>query len=198
MTITAQLEEPLGAVALGENRCSFLVWAPCARQVEVHIAEPCERTLKMENIRRGYFHLIAENIASGSLYRYRLDGKTERPDPASRHQPQGVHGPSEVVDNSFHWNDRGWHGLPLEKYVLYELHVGTFTPEGTFDAIIPRIARLKDLGITAIEVMPVAQFPGGRNWGYDGVYQFAVQDSYGGPAALKRLVNACHEQEMAV
>jgi maltooligosyltrehalose trehalohydrolase len=124
--------------------------------------------------------------------------RTERADPASRFQPEGVHGPSEVVDSGFAWTDQGWSGIPLEQYVLYELHVGTFTRHGTFDAIIPRIRELRDLGITAIELMPVAQFPGKRNWGYDGVYPFAVQNSYGGPAALKRLINACHLEGMAV
>ena len=93
---------------------------------------------------------------------------------------------------------QNWRGLPLEKYVIYELHVGTFTAQGTFDAIIPRLARLKELGITAIELMPVAQFPGERNWGYDGIYPYAVQASYGGPAALKRLVDECHRHEIAV
>src|SRR6202030_4503217 len=107
-------------------------------------------------------------------------------------------GPSQVVDNQFRWNDSGWNGLPIEKYVLYELHVGTFTPQGTFDAIIPRLPKLKDLGVTAIELMPVAQFPGERNWGYDGVYPYAVQASYGGPLGLKALFNACHELEIAV
>jgi maltooligosyltrehalose trehalohydrolase len=102
------------------------------------------------------------------------------------------------VENDFPWTDGDWRGLALENYVLYELHVGTFTPEGTFDAIIPRIATLKELGITAIELMPLAQFPGNRNWGYDGVYPYAVQESYSGPAALKRLVKACHEQDMAI
>ncbi len=110
------------------------------------------------------------NVGAGALYRYRLNGQAEHPDPVSRFQPQGVHGPSQVVGNDFGWSDAGWRGLPLQRYVLYELHVGTFTPEGTFDAIIPRIAELKALGVTAIEIMPVAQFPGERNWGYDGVY----------------------------
>jgi maltooligosyltrehalose trehalohydrolase len=102
------------------------------------------------------------------------------------------------VDTDFAWTDKDWLGVPLERYVLYELHVGAFTPQGTFDAIIPRIKELRDLGITAIELMPVAQFPGNHNWGYDGVYPYAVQNSYGGPAALKRLVNTCHQQGMAV
>ncbi|HAZ31533.1 MAG TPA: malto-oligosyltrehalose trehalohydrolase, partial [Dehalococcoidia bacterium] len=118
--------------------------------------------------------------------------------PASRFQPRGVHGPSQVIDSHFSWQDQNWAGLPLEEYIVYELHVGAFTEEGTFDAIIPYLDELKDLGITALELMPVAQFPGNRNWGYDGAYPFAVQDSYGGPEGLKRLVNACHQKRLAV
>jgi maltooligosyltrehalose trehalohydrolase len=194
----AESARPLGAVMTGENACSFLVWAPRAKKVEVHIVSPHERTIAMQPAEHGYFHADVSDVHPGALYRYRLDGVTERPDPASRCQPQGVHGASQVVDNLFPWSDAAWRGLPLDEFVLYELHVGTFTPEGTFDAIIPRIAVLKKLGITAIELMPVAQFPGNRNWGYDGVYPYAVQESYGGPAALKRLVNECHGQGMAV
>ncbi len=152
----------------------------------------------MQPAERGYFRAIVDDVAPGALYRFRLNGETERPDPASRYQPQGVHGPSQILDDRYDWNVSNWSGLPLEKYVIYELHVGTFTPQGTFDAIIPRLARLKELGITAIELMPVAQFPGERNWGYDGAYPFAVQASYGGPAALKRLVDECHRHEIAV
>jgi maltooligosyltrehalose trehalohydrolase len=194
----AQRDRRLGAVPTDESTCSFLVWAPRATNVEVHITFPNERTIAMQSSECGYFYADVPDVRPGTLYRYRLDGGIERPDPASRFQPQGVHGPSQVVDNRFPWTDHAWRGLPLDKYVLYELHVGTFTPEDTFDAIIPRIADLKRLGITAIELMPVAQFPGNRNWGYDGVYPYAAQESYGGPAALKRLVNACHEQGMAI
>ena len=194
----AQSERRLGAMPAAENTCSFLVWAPRAKKAEVRITFPNERIIAMQSSEHGYFYADVPNVSPGTLYRYRLDGKIERPDPASRFQPQGVHGPSQVLDNHFPWTDDAWHGLPLDKYVLYELHVGTFTPKGTFDAILPRIADLKHLGITAIELMPVAQFPGNRNWGYDGVYPYAVQESYGGPAALKRLVNACHEQGVAI
>ena len=196
--MTKPLERSLGAVWSPGGACNFLLWAPKAQKVDVHIVHPCDRTITMQPLDRGYFSIAVDGIVPGTLYRYCLDGQTERPDPASRFQPQGVHGPSEVVDTDFPWSDNGWFGIPLERYVLYELHVGTFTAQGTFDAIIPRINELRDLGITAIELMPVAQFPGNRNWGYDGVYPFAVQDSYGGPAALKRLVNACHQQGMAV
>jgi maltooligosyltrehalose trehalohydrolase len=202
ITVTVKLDESLGAVWSPNGECRFLLWAPKAKKVDVRILDPGRgsngRTIPLQALDRGYFFGVAKEVNPGALYQYFLDGKTERPDPASRFQPRGVHGPSQVVDSRFDWTDHEWQGLALQKYVLYELHVGTFTPEGTFDAIIPRIANLKQLGITAIEIMPVAQFPGGRNWGYDGVYPFAVQDSYGGPAALKRLVNACHQQAMAV
>jgi maltooligosyltrehalose trehalohydrolase len=194
----AQRERRLGAVPTEENKCSFLVWAPRAKKVEVHTTSPDERTIAMQSSEHGYFYADVSDVPPGALYRYRLDGGIERPDPASRFQPEGVHGPSQVFDNRFPWTDHAWQGLPLDRYVLYELHVGTFTPAGTFDAIISRITDLKHLGITAIELMPVAQFPGNRNWGYDGVYPYAAQESYGGPAALKRLVNACHEQGMAI
>jgi maltooligosyltrehalose trehalohydrolase len=129
---------------------------------------------------------------------YRLPGGGEFPDPASRYQPEGVHGPSEVVDPRFDWHDENWSGIPLEDYIIYEIHTGTFTPGGTFEDIIPYLSDLTDLGITAIELMPVAQFPGTRNWGYDGVYPYAVQNSYGGPLGLKRLVDACHQDGLAV
>lgn len=191
-------DETLGGVLVGENACGFLVWAPRARSVEVCIVEPRKLAVAMQDAGCGYFHAVLEGISAGALYRYLLDGEKERPDPASRYQPQGVHGASQIVDSSFHWNDSRWRGIPLEKHVLYELHVGTFTPEGTFDAIIPRLAALKDLGVTAIELMPVAQFPGDRNWGYDGACPYAVQASYGGPLGLKRLVDACHQQGIAV
>jgi maltooligosyltrehalose trehalohydrolase len=190
--------EPLGATMVGESRCRFLVWAPRAKEVEVSICSPPPRRVPMEPAGCGYFRAVIEGVTAGTLYRYRLDHQNERPDPASRYQPQGVHGPSEVIDNRFGWTDSSWIALPLEEYVLYELHVGTFSPQGTFDAIIPRLPRLRDLGITAIELMPLGQFPGDRNWGYDGVYPYAVQASYGGPAALKNLINACHMHGIAV
>ena len=196
--MTAGRKEPLGAIVLRENACSFLVWAPHVSRVEICITEPRDRKILMQTVGCGYFHAVAEDVSSGSLYRYRLDNEKERPDPASRYQPRGVHGPSQIVDDRFGWNDSTWRGLPLEKYVFYELHVGTFTPQGTFDAITPRLTALKNLGVTAIELMPVAQFPGERNWGYDGVYPYAVQASYGGPLALKAFVNACHLNGIAV
>jgi maltooligosyltrehalose trehalohydrolase len=165
----------------------------------VRIVSPPERAAALARDALGYHHGVVEDVYPGSLYVYRLDGMKERPDPASRFQPKGVHGPSQVVDPSaYSWGNPDWAGFPQEAYILYELHVGAFTPEGTFDAVIPRLDSLKDLGVTAIELMPVAQFPGNRNWGYDGVYPFAVQNSYGGPDGMKRLVDACHRRGMAV
>ena len=130
---------------------------------------------------------------------YLIDGNKERPDPVSRWQPDGVHGPSRVVDpDAFHWNDAGWKGIALEDYVIYELHIGTFTPGGTFESAIEKLDHLRETGITAVEIMPVAQFPGARGWGYDGVLPYAVQSTYGGPDALKRLIDACHQKGLAV
>jgi maltooligosyltrehalose trehalohydrolase len=187
-----------GARYLGAGRCRFRVWAPAVKQVEVALAAPREEYVLMEPQEDGYHQATLEGVEPGRLYFYRLDGARLRPDPASRFQPQGVHGSSQIVDPRFAWEDDDWHGLPLEEHVFYELHVGTFTPEGTFMAVIPLLDGLKELGITALELMPVAQFPGRRNWGYDGVYPFAVQDSYGGPDGLKHLVNACHRRGLAV
>jgi maltooligosyltrehalose trehalohydrolase len=153
----------------------------------------------MEKGDRGYHFAVVEPMAAGTRYLYRLDGSRELPDPASRFQPEGVHGPSQLVDtNAFEWTDRDWSGLDLEASIFYELHVGTFTRAGTFDALIGHLDELRSLGVTTIEVMPVAQFPGGRNWGYDGAFPFAPQNTYGGPEGLCRLVGAAHAQGLAV
>jgi maltooligosyltrehalose trehalohydrolase len=188
----------LGASYLGEGRSRFLVWAPLADRVEVRLVSPREALLPLQKDERGYFSAVIAGMEPGCLYYYRLNGQQDFPDPASRFQPQGVHGPSQVVDPRFSWDDDHWSGLPLRDYVIYELHVGTFSPEGTFDAVIPYLDELKELGLTALELMPAAQFPGERNWGYDGVYPYAAQNSYGGPQGLKRLVNACHQRGLAV
>jgi maltooligosyltrehalose trehalohydrolase len=164
----------------------------------VRLVTPKKRLIALEPTERGYYQSLVGNVEAGSLYFYRIDGQKERPDPASRFQPQGVHGPSQVVASHFSWGDQSWSGLPLKDYIIYELHVGTFTPDGTFDAVIPHLDDLKDLGITAVEIMPVAQFPGSRNWGYDGVDLYAVQNSYGGPEGLKRLIDACHQRGLAL
>ncbi len=188
----------LGSHFLGDRRCAFALWAPLLKQAAVRLVAPEERLIPMVRNERGYWHATVTGIDPGALYCYRWDGETDRPDPASHSQPQGVHGPSRVVDHAFAWTDAGWRPPPLERWVMYELHVGTFTPEGTFDAIIPRLPELRELGVTALELLPVAQFPGERNWGYDGVYPYAAQESYGGVEGLKRLVDACHRQGLAV
>jgi maltooligosyltrehalose trehalohydrolase len=186
-----------GAQCLADDRCSFVVWAMNAATVDLRLLGAPERIVPLASIGDGYFHAEVENVKPGALYFYRLNHATDRPDPASRFQPEGVHGPSQVVDPSFTWSDDNWFGLALHKYIIYELHTGTYTSEGTFESIIRHLAGLAELGVTAIELMPVAQFPGERNWGYDGAYPFAVQNSYGGPAALKRLVDACHQYGLA-
>jgi maltooligosyltrehalose trehalohydrolase len=191
-------EDNLGATYLGQGNCSFTVWAPFADKLEVHIVSPDERLIGMEKDSWGYHHSTTSGILPGTRYFYRIDAEKDRPDPASRFQPEGVHGPSCVVETDFDWQDGDWKGIQLDKYIFYEVHAGAFTYEGTLVAIIPYLDYLIDLGITAIELMPVNQFPGERNWGYDGVYPYAAQHSYGGPEALKRLVNACHLKGLAV
>ncbi|MFW6181498.1 MAG: malto-oligosyltrehalose trehalohydrolase, partial [Spirochaetota bacterium] len=176
--------------------CAFTLWAPFAESVELELDGGAHR-IPMRTDPWGYW-VAEERVEPGARYRYLVDGSA-LPDPASHSQPEGVHGHSQVVDHhAFAWHDTAWRGLPLERYAIYELHTGTFTPEGTFDAVIPRLEELADLGITAVELMPVAQFPGTRNWGYDGVFPFAVQHSYGGPEGLKRLADACHRRGMAL
>lgn len=189
----------LGANYLGENRCEFRVWSPLRETVSLKIVSPEERLIPLERDQQGYWSTTVENIPPGTRYFYQLDHQFTHPDPASYSQPEGVHGASEVIDQTtFVWQDQDWKTIPLDQLIVYELHVGTFTPEGTFEAIIPRLPELLDLGINAIEIMPIGQFPGTRNWGYDGVYLYAAQNSYGGVEGLKRLVNACHQQGVAV
>jgi malto-oligosyltrehalose trehalohydrolase len=192
----------MGAYPLGQGRYRFSVWAPLVEQVELKIISPVQQVIPLKQEEQGYWQAEVEGIPPGPVdYLYRLHtaaGVVERPDPASRCQPYGVHGPSRVVDPHFDWQDQGWRGIPLSQWILYELHVGTFTPEGTFAALIPRLPHLVELGVNVLELMSVAQFPGERNWGYDGVYPYAVQTSYGGAAGLKALVNACHQQGLAV
>jgi maltooligosyltrehalose trehalohydrolase len=189
----------IGSNYLGNGRCEFTVWAPAYEEVAVQLVCPTQRLLPMQKDEWGYFKVLAEDIEPGTLYFYKLGGETDRPDPASHSQPKDVHGPSEVVEHSkMNWTDAGWTGIPLEEMILYELHVGTFTSEGTFEAIIPRLQELHEFGVNAIELMPIGQFPGNRNWGYDGVFPFAPQHSYGGSEGLKKLVNAAHQQGIAI
>lgn len=189
----------IGANYLGNNCCEFRVWSPLRERVAVQILSPEKQLIDLEPDEQGYWSKTVDNIPPGSRYFYQLDGELLYPDPVSYSQPEGVHQASEVIDQScFIWQDQEWKSIALDELIVYELHVGTFTPEGTFTAIIPRISELLELGINAIELMPIAQFPGNRNWGYDGVYLYAPQHSYGGVEGLKQLVNACHQQGVAV
>ena len=188
---------PIGAL-WSDGACDFTIWAPFAKDVEVQLVRE-NRVLKLDPNDQGYFRARVHDIGHDSLYFLRLDKKVHRGDPASRFQPEGVFGPSSIMDTSaFSWDDHEWRGVELKDYVLYELHVGVYTSSGTFDALCERIADLKALGVTAVEIMPVAQFSGTRNWGYDGVFPFAVQSSYGGPQGLQRFINACHCEGLAV
>ncbi|TVQ11231.1 MAG: malto-oligosyltrehalose trehalohydrolase [Leptolyngbya sp. DLM2.Bin27] len=201
MTVNTRVGAVLQTNGQPRGQCQFTVWGPELDSVELRLLSPQEATLPMDRDERGYWTVTAEDIVAGSQYRYCIngDGESLRPDPASFYQPEGVHGPSAVVDHSaYTWDDDDWQNLPWPDYVIYELHIGTFTPEGTFEAAIARLPDLKALGITAVEILPVAQFPGERNWGYDGVYPYATQNSYGGPEGFKRLVDACHQQGLAV
>lgn len=188
----------LGA-SLTRDGCLFRVWAPHARRVTLQLLEGrIAREQQMERLESGHF-VLQTSARAGDRYFYIVDDNKPVPDPVSRLLPEGVHGPAEVVDpQSFKWGDSSWRGLPLKDYILYELHIGTFTPEGTFDAAMGKLSYLKELGVTVIELMPVAAFPGMRNWGYDGVSPYAVQAGYGGPQALKRLVDAAHKMGLAV
>jgi maltooligosyltrehalose trehalohydrolase len=187
----------LGATLVGEQQTQFVVWAPHCKTVSIRIIAPQQTCVELTQGEQHYFTGTAA-VGSGARYLVVTDTSAARPDPASRCQPDGVHGPSEVLDPSFNWTDDDWRGVELPDYIIYELHIGTFTDAGTFDAAIAHLDELKQLGVTAIEIMPVAQFPGHRNWGYDGVFPYAVHDTYGGPAALKRLVNAAHARGLAV
>lgn len=188
---------PLGA-RLDGPRATFCVWAPAVHSMALVLDGPLRRTHAMARDDNGYFTATLPDIRAGQRYGFRLDGDDVLPDPATRWQPDGVHGLSAVQPTTFAWTSSGWSGLPLESYVLYELHAGSFTPEGTLDAAAGRLAELRELGITVIELMPLSQFAGTRNWGYDGVHPFAVQNSYGGPDALKRFVDACHREGLGV
>lgn len=188
----------LGARYQGNGECQFVVWAPYAGERGVRLQIEGAPPIPMEHEGNGYYRVLSDRTPPGTRYHYLLGDEKKRSDPASRYQPDGVHGPSEVVDPYYPWGDREWKNPRLREYVIYELHTGTFSPEGTFEGVIPQLSRLKELGVTAIELMPVAQFPGNRNWGYDGVFPYAVQNSYGGPWGLKNLANAAHAEGLAV
>src|SRR2546429_4007941 len=186
----------LGA-SVREDTVTFAVWAPRCRSVDVAIEgrRPQPMTRGADDV----FTLPVANIAPGTRYKYRLDGERYRPDPTARWQPEGVHGASAVVDaQRFVWTDEDFRGHAPGDLVVYELHVGTFTAAGTFGAIIQHLPAPVDLGGTAGQLMPVAEFPGSRNWGYDGVHLYAPPSTYGGPLGLRRLVDACHAAGLSV
>ncbi|HEY0818307.1 MAG TPA: malto-oligosyltrehalose trehalohydrolase [Rhizobacter sp.] len=193
---------PLGAQPVPDGTgVSFRVWAPARRSVDV-VVEGTGNALQHHALQRddeGYFSAVVAGLGAGARYRYRLDGGPSFPDPASRFQPEGPHGPSEVVDPTrFAWTDAGWAGLTPEGQVIYELHAGTFTREGTWAAAERELPTLAELGVTAIELMPVAEFPGRFGWGYDGVCWFAPSHLYGTPDDLRRFVDRAHALGLGV
>lgn len=193
----AAMNFPSVGSRLEHTTCSFTVWAPLRRTVEVVMRE-ADAVHPMTRTPDGYWTATLSDIKPGARYGFRLDGDKIFPDPASRSQPDGVHTASAVVSEEYPWRDQEWLGLSLSELIIYELHVGTFSPSHNFDGVIARLPYLRELGVNAIELMPIAQFPGERNWGYDGVFPFAPQHSYGGRDGLKALVNAAHLAGMAV
>jgi maltooligosyltrehalose trehalohydrolase len=191
-------QRTLGACPDGRGT-HFRVWAPDRASVELVVERPGSRIIPLSKEPDGLFCGYVPTLSPGALYRYQVDGLGPFPDPASRFQPEGVHGPSEIIDPArFAWTDQEWRAVPREELVIYELHVGTFSREGSFDAVTPRLPQLAELGVTAIELLPVADFPGDRNWGYDGVNLFAPARCYGRPDDLRRLVDEAHRLGLAV
>jgi 1,4-alpha-glucan branching enzyme/maltooligosyltrehalose trehalohydrolase len=189
---------PFGAEIHADGKTRFALWAPAAKTLALCLEGNAERVLAMQRHPDGWWTLETD-AAAGSRYRYLVDGEMRVPDPASRFQPDDVHGASEVVDTSgYAWKDVHWRGRPWHEAAIYELHVGTFTPSGTFRGVRERLDYLVDLGVTAIELMPVADWPGARNWGYDGTYLFAPDSRYGRPEDLKELVDAAHARGLMV
>jgi maltooligosyltrehalose trehalohydrolase len=191
---------PFGAECQQDGSVRFRLWAPKANKVELSLGdETNSKTLPVHQRDPGWFELTTRAAEPGSHYRFRIDGSQQVPDPASRFQPHDVHGPSEVIDpGRFEWHDRDWRGRPWEEAVLYELHVGAFTPGGKFSSVCEKLDYLTDLGVTAIELMPLSDFPGQRNWGYDGVLPFAPDSSYGRPEDLKHLVQNAHDRGLMI
>jgi malto-oligosyltrehalose trehalohydrolase len=189
---------PFGAEVRDDGTVRFRLWAPSHDVIRLELDGEAEPSA-MGRIGDGWHELITDRARPGTRYDFLLPDGMRVPDPASRHQPRGVHGPSEVIDPATHeWTDRDWRGRPWEEAVIYELHIGTFTPEGTFRAAIGKLDHLAALGVTAIEIMPIGDFPGARNWGYDGVLPFAPAGVYGRPENLKALVEAAHALRLTV
>lgn len=191
---------PFGAEVQADGQVVFRLWAPDAASVQLDLVHDHGHVaLPMAAVEGGWYSTMVSGVGPNARYQYRIDDRISVPDPASRYNPQDVHAPSAVVDAaSFDWPDEGWRGRPWEEAVIYELHVGTFTPEGRFDAVIGRLDYLAELGVTAIELMPIGDFPGRRGWGYDGVLPFAPESGYGTPDDLKRLVAAAHERNLMI
>ena len=189
---------PVGAQLNENGQCSFTVWAPFCNSVSVVVSSSKDAAWPMQKGEMGYWSATVNDIQPGTEYWYKLNNDILRPDPASRRQPDSVHGASAVADNNFNFTDDGWTGIDLADMIIYELHTGTFTAEGSFQGIISKLDHLQQLGITAIEIMPIAQFPGPRNWGYDGVFPFAIHNTYGSTHDLKQLVNTAHRHGIAV
>lgn len=181
-----------------QDKSEFIVWAPNQHQVSLVLPQE-KQVMNLEKSENGYWRMHADSLKPYSRYMFRLADGIDRPDPASQFQPDGVFGSSAIVDHtSFKWKDSAWHGINLEDMIIYELHVGTFSPEGNFAGARKRAAELSETGINAVELMPVSQFSGSRNWGYDAVFPFAVQNTYGGPEELKKLVQEFHANGVAV
>ena len=190
---------PFGAELQPDGHVRFRIWAPAAKEITLCLERGRASSLPMNPRHNGWFEITSDHATGGTKYSFQINGGTKVPDPASRFQPGDVHGASEVINPAaFDWTDAQWHGRPWEEAVTYELHVGTFTPEGTFRALEQKLDYLRELGVTAIELMPVADFPGSRNWGYDGVLPYAPNSSYGRPDDLKRLVKSAHEQGLMI
>jgi malto-oligosyltrehalose trehalohydrolase len=191
---------PFGAAIRASGGVEFRLWAPAAHSVDLRFETPDgAKTFAMPRGEGGWFAIECAEARTGTLYSYVIDSDLGVPDPASRFQPRDVHGPSEVIDpNAYAWADAEWRGRPWHETVFYELHVGTFSPEGTYDGVVDKLDHLVELGVTAIELMPLSEAPGARNWGYDGVLPFAPEHRYGRPEALKRLVEAAHARELMV
>jgi malto-oligosyltrehalose trehalohydrolase len=188
---------PFGA-EIADSGIAFRLWAPSAKDISLRLEDGDRAEFAMVAEDSGWFSLVTDRAWPGARYRYVVDGSAY-PDPASRRQPEGVHGPSEVVDPAaYDWSDGGWHGRRWEEIVLYELHLGTFSESGDFAGAARHLDALRELGITAIELMPIAEFPGARNWGYDGTFLYAPSSRYGRPEALKALVEACHARDLAI
>lgn len=188
----------LGANRVRDDTFYFKVWAPLQKNLRLKLINQ-SKIIDLQKDQNGYFFGEIKNVRANDLYYYITDNDSLRPDPVSRFLPKTVHGPSAVFDpDAYQWHDAHWKGVEQEKLIIYECHIGTFTTEGTFTAAIKKLPYLQDLGITCLEIMPINQFPGRWNWGYDGASLYAVQNSYGGPNGLKQLIDACHQHRIAV